>query len=75
LRGGARLRTSSSMLWQPTKRLPAARPWMNWSTFSTVRLNTATLKPRLSTFRARFSPMTAKPIRPKSQSSLMSSSS
>ena len=44
--------------------LPAARPLTNLSTFSTVRLNTATVKPFDSMFMTRFSPMTARPIRP-----------
>src|SRR3954465_1630787 len=66
LRGFLTFFTSSSIEWQPMKVLPFARPSMNASTFSVVRLNTATLYPRLSTLSARFSPITARPMRPKS---------
>ena len=38
LRGAARLSTSSSTEWQPMMFLPFARPDVNASTFSTVRL-------------------------------------
>ena len=52
------------MLWQPMNFLPAPRPAMNASTFSTVRLKTATVNPLLSMLRTRFSPITARPMRP-----------
>jgi len=42
LRGRASASTSSSSEWQPTNRLPFARPSMKSSTLLTVRLNTAT---------------------------------
>ena len=42
LRGFARFFTRSSSEWQPTNFLPFARPAMNSSTFSVVRLKTAT---------------------------------
>ena len=50
----------------PTIFFPLARPSTNASTFDVVRLNTATVKPWLSMFRTRFSPITARPIRPMS---------
>ena len=45
---------------------PFPRPSTNSSTFETVRLNTATVYPRLSMFSTRFSPITARPTRPMS---------
>ena len=64
LRGFSRLSTSSSRLWQPMMFLPAALPFTNLSTFSVVRLKTATVNPLDSMFMTRFSPMTARPIKP-----------
>ena len=49
-----------------TNFLPLARPSTNASTFAVVRLNTATVKPWLSMFKTRFSPITARPTRPMS---------
>ena len=46
--------------------LPLARPLMKSSTLETVRLKQATVNPLLSMFRMRFSPMTARPMRPMS---------
>src|SRR5215831_12794737 len=45
---------------------------MNASTLSTVRLLTATVKPRLSMLSTRFSPMTASPMSPMSALSCIS---
>ena len=45
---------------------PLARPSRKASTFDVVRLKTATVNPWLSMFRTRFSPITARPIRPMS---------
>ena len=63
-RGLARLSTSSWRLWQPMMFLPAARPLTKASTLEVVRLKTATVKPLDSMFMTRFSPMTARPMRP-----------
>src|ERR1043166_4520681 len=65
-RGFLTFLTSSSSEWHPIKFFPFAFSSINASTFSVVRLNTATLYPRLSIFRAKFSPITARPIKPKS---------
>ncbi len=46
--------------------LPFARPFTKSSTFEVVRLKTATVKPLLSMFRTRFSPITASPTSPMS---------
>ena len=45
---------------------PFARPFTKSSTLETVRLKAATVKPLLSMFRIRFSPITASPTRPMS---------
>ena len=64
LRGGLSAATSSSTECVPTIFFPLARPSTNASTLEVVRLNTATVNPWLSMFRTRFSPITARPIRP-----------
>ena len=46
--------------------LPLARPSTKLVTFSVLRLKTATVKPLLSIFMTRFSPITASPISPMS---------
>ena len=66
LRGFASESTSSWRLCAPTMFLPLARPFTKASTFSTVLLKTATVKPFDSMFITRFSPMTARPISPMS---------
>ncbi len=58
--------TSSGIERVPTIFFPLPRPEVKASTLSTVRLKTATVKPRLSMLRTRFSPMTARPTRPMS---------
>ncbi len=63
-RGTERLACKSSNVRQPMMFLPAALPLTKLSTFSTVRLYTATVKPLDSMFIARFSPITASPIKP-----------
>src|SRR5215471_1726441 len=63
-RGVFKAATSSRSECRPMIFLPAPRPFMKSSTFSTVRLLTATVKPRLSMFSTRFSPITARPISP-----------
>ena len=50
------------------KFLPLRAAGMNSSTRATVRLYTATRKPLLSMFSAKFSPITASPMRPMSAS-------
>jgi hypothetical protein len=65
-RGRFSAATNSLTERQPMIFFPRARPAKNCSTRATVRLNTATVKPWLSMFSTRFSPMTARPIRPMS---------
>ena len=69
LRGRASEATKSPKVCAPVRRLPtwAAR---NSSVTVAVRLNTLTLKPRLSTFSTKFWPITARPMRPKSLKTL-----
>jgi hypothetical protein len=57
----------------PTRALPGCLA-MNSSVTLVVRLKTLTWKPRLSTFRTRFWPITARPINPKSFCTVMASS-
>ena len=64
--GRFRLAISSLMLCAPMMFLPLPRPFTKSSTLLTVRLKQATVNPLLSMFRIRFSPMTARPIRPMS---------
>ena len=66
LRGLARLATNAARVSAPHSRLPG---WAatNSRVTPTLRLNTLTLKPRLSTLSTRFWPITARPIRPKSK--------
>ena len=66
LRGRFRRDTNSSTEWAPTMFFPFARPFTKSSTFEVVRLKAATVKPLLSMFRMRFSPITASPTRPMS---------
>ena len=58
--------TSSLTERAPTSFFPFPRPPTNLSTTLVVRLNTATVYPRDSMFRTRFSPITARPISPMS---------
>ena len=64
LRGRLNEAANSSRECVPIMFLPLALPLINSSTFETVRLKTATVKPLLSIFRTRFSPITARPINP-----------
>ncbi len=66
LRGRFSALTRSSSECVPTIFFPFARPFTKSSTFEVVRLKHATVKPRLSMFRIRFSPITARPTRPMS---------
>ena len=66
LRGFARDATNSCIECAPMMLRPLALPFTKASTFSTVRLNTATVNPFDSMFMMRFSPMTASPMRPMS---------
>ncbi len=66
LRGRFSALTRSSSECVPTICFPFARPFTKSSTFEVVRLKHATVKPRLSMFRIRFSPITASPTRPMS---------
>ena len=66
LRGRFRRDTNSSTEWAPRMFFPFARPFTKSSTLEVVRLKTATVKPLLSMFRTRFSPITASPTRPMS---------
>ncbi len=66
LRGALSAATSSCGDRVPTIFFPLARPSTNASTREVVRLNTATVKPWLSMFRTRFSPITARPTSPMS---------
>src|SRR5512134_1757989 len=66
LRGRFSTETSSATERVPVIRLPFARPFTKSSTFESVRLKQATLKPLLSMLRIRFSPITARPTRPMS---------
>ncbi len=75
LRGFFKLATSSCKEKAPIIFLPFARPSTKFVTFSTVRLKTATVKPLLSMFMTRFSPITAKPMRPRSAFAIIFSSS
>jgi hypothetical protein len=56
--------TNSSIECVPIIFLSLPLPSTKLSTFDTVLLYTATVKPLLSIFNTKFSPMTAKPIRP-----------
>ena len=67
LRGRLSAATNSSIVLVAVIRLPEARPSANFSVTLVVRLKTATEKPLLSMFKTRFSPMTARPIKPMSQ--------
>lgn len=65
--GVLRLRQNSSIVPVPIMVLPLPRPCStNSVTRATVRLNTATVKPREARLRTRFSPITARPTRPTS---------
>ncbi len=63
LRGTSSDSTNSSTEKVPTKFLPSASA-IRSCVFSGERLNTDTVKPLLSMFRAKFLPITAKPITP-----------
>ena len=67
-RGRLTASTSSSIEWAGIKFFPLPRPFTKRSTIPSspgkLRLYTATVKPLLSMFRARFSPITARPISP-----------
>ncbi len=66
LRGRFRRDANSSTERAPRMFLPLARPLTKSSTLETVRLKAATVKPLLSMFRIRFSPITASPTSPTS---------
>ena len=67
LRGRFSALTNSSSVRAPTTFLPCPRSLTNASVREVVRLNTATVKPLLSIFNARFCPITAMPMTPISQ--------
>ena len=64
LRGTFKLATSSLMSVVPPNCLPCPRPFKKLSTVSCFREETITEKPFDSMFKAKFSPMTAMPMRP-----------
>ena len=66
LRGRFRRDTNSSTERAPRMFFPLARPFTKSSTLEIVRLKAATVKPLLSMFRIRFSPITASPTSPTS---------
>ncbi len=64
LRGRSRAATNSSLDSVPVKSASSPYSSMKWRVFSGLRLWTATDQPLRPIFRARFAPITARPVTP-----------